>query len=174
MSNTKSYWVITWKTTKPIVLTRPKNNEPITTNYIEMLINELRGIAQYKITEHSAQLGNGVVFIHIITRDAVIHIRMRIDFKDIKRDSIDEAEAQADLINYILYDKKGEKKRIIDEIERIEVISSTIVFSTSTDPDDRDDEYINMTEFLSILLELLEMEPATVNYQVTCQGVTKA
>ena len=117
MSELWSCWVVTWRSRKPKVLEKPQYEY-----FIEYFIDSLRDLGRIKITDNYGYLGDGVVLINIVTRDVVVYVKMRVDFKDVQHNTDDDYRLQGDLVNYILSDEKGELRRVINEIERIEII----------------------------------------------------
>ena len=155
MNNTKSYWVITWGMSLHSIPFPLADKDRI-----ETLIETLHRLARNSCVAgfDAYRKSNNRTYVTIICRDAVIYMSIKMIFK-----SDDDDKARDALINYILGEENELAKKVISDVDALEVYAE---ITTAIDAENgmNKDEY----EYVYKLIKLLELALASVEYRTSC------
>ena len=156
MSKPASCWVVTWRSKGIKILEKTLYEDPIPT-----FIDSLRDLTRTKITSNHSYLGDGKILISIITKDAVVYVRIRITSKDTSKDD----EIRDKIINYILDDEMGEIRHVIDGIERIEILDAMIAQLACEWMNEQDSVFRTNGDSINNIIGLAELVPESVTHE---------
>ena len=156
MSNTKSYWVITWKMPSRVQF---NSKLPLDKDRIVVFIDTLHSMSINGVAGFDTYRIGGYIVITIVRKDVVIYVRMKVWFRQES-----DKKAQDILISYIFGEENAQAKQVINDVDALEIAEAVITTVIDAGEGMDEDEY----ERVYKLINLLGLSPVSMEYKTPC------